>query len=130
MRSLRVIVLGTVVGLMLGLLSLLIAYIGLSLSVENGGLPPAVVGSTMSGSTLAGTIGVALGCLVTRLERSILTTLVTVAVAAAIVLPGNYANGSLIPPVIYGMAIVNGLLVGRAIGPLCAPHTEPGGYHL
>jgi hypothetical protein len=60
----------------------------------------------------------------------LVTPLVSVAVASLIVLPGNYANGSLVPPMIYGMALINGLIIARVIGPLCSPGSRTGKSQL
>ena len=120
MSSLRVIVMGTVVGAMVGVISLAIAYAGLSISGARAILPMAIVVSAVVGSTAAGFTGAILGYLLTRLERSATGALISVAVAALIVLPGNYANSSLVPVLIYVMAIVNGLIVAWAIGALCS----------
>jgi hypothetical protein len=120
MRSLTAIVLGTIAGLVVGALSILIAYAGVSLSSASA-LPTAMVISAIAGGIVAGAAGVMVGCLLTSRERTLVAPLMSLAVASLIVLPGNYANGSLVPPVIYGMALINGLIVARVIGPLCTP---------
>ena len=122
MRSLRTSILGTVVGMVVGIMSIVIAYAGLSFSGErNVILPAAIIVSALLGSSVAGAICVALRCLVTRREQSVVAPLLTVAIASLVVLPGNYVNGSPIPPMMYGMALLNGLIVARAISPLCTP---------
>jgi peptidoglycan/LPS O-acetylase OafA/YrhL len=120
MRSLRIIVLGTIVGILAGVISLAAAYAGLTISEISNQLPPALVISTLAGSTVAGILCVALGYLLTHRERSLVAPLVTVAVASLVVLPGNYVNGSLVPPAIYGLAILNGLIIALVISPFCA----------
>ena len=80
----------------------------------------AVVISALAGSITAGAICVALRTLVTGRERSVLAPLVTVAVASLVVLSGNYVNGSVEPPAMYGIAVLNGLTIARIISPLCA----------
>jgi hypothetical protein len=70
------------------------------------------------------------GCLLTSRERTLVAPLMSLAVASLIVLPGNYANGSLVPPVIYGMALINGLIVARVIGPLCTPGSRSSSSQL
>ena len=120
MRSLRTTVLGTIIGILVGVLSLIIAYAGLTISATANHLPLAIVVSTMVGSIVAGVICVALGYLLTGRERTIVAPLVTVAVASLVVLPGNYVNGSLVPPAIYGLALLNGLIIALVISPLCA----------
>lgn len=120
MRSLRSTVMGIVVGIAVGTLSLLIVYAGLSLSGQRNSLPMAVVISALSGSMTAGAICVALRYLLTGRERSLLAPLVTVAVASLVVLSGNYVNGSIEPPAMYGIALMNGLIIARVVSPLCA----------
>ena len=110
MRSLRITVLGTIIGILVGAISLAIAYAGLITSEISNHLPAAIVVSTLAGSTVAAVICIALSYLLTHRERSIVAPLVTVAVASLVVLPGNYVNGSLVPPAIYGLALLNGLI--------------------
>ena len=124
MRSLRTTVLGTIVGIVVGAVSLTIAYAGLVFSEAAHYLPMAIVVSTLAGSTVAGLICIALGYLLTGRERTIVAPLVTVAVASLVVLPGNYVNGSLVPPAIYGMALLNGLIIALVISPLCAANAN------
>jgi hypothetical protein len=129
MRSRTAVVLGTIVGLIVGTLSLLVAYYG----ITSGGastLPLPLVVSAIAGSMVAGTAGVMVGCLLTSRERMMVTPLMSVAIASIIVLPGNYSNGSLLPPVIYGMALINGLIIARVIGPLCSTNGRSGKSRL
>lgn len=130
MRSLRTVILGTGAGVALGAISLMLVHAGLSLSGGRVALPPAVMLSAVGGGALAGTVGVVLGCLVTRRERTILSTLVTLALAAAVVLGGHYANGSLVPVAIYGLALVNGPIVARVVSPLCIHGAHAGEHSL
>lgn len=130
MRSLLSAILGTIIGIVVGACSLLIAYSGLILSGTGGALPPALIISALAGSALAGAGGVILGCLLTNRERTLLAPLITVAVASLIVLPGSYSNGSPIPPLIYGMALLNGLIVARVIGPLCSSYSRSSRSYL
>ena len=130
MRSLISTVLGIIIGILVGALSLIIAYSSLLLSGASSKLPMAMVVSAIAGGIVAGAGGVILGCLLTSRERTLLAPLMAVAVASLIVLPGNYANGSPVPPVIYGMALLNGLIVARVIGPLCSPGGRSGNSYL
>lgn len=130
MRSLRITILGTGIGLAVGSISLTIAYAGLSLSAGQGALPLAMMVSAAAGSAAAGAGCVTPGCLLTGRERSLLAVLITAAVASLIVLPGNYANGSAVPPLIYAMAVLNGLAAARAVGPLCKPGAAADGRYL
>jgi peptidoglycan/LPS O-acetylase OafA/YrhL len=120
MRSLKIIILGTLIGILVGAISLTIAYAGLVFSKVSSHLPAAIVVSTLAGSIAASALCIALGYLLTHRERSIVAPLVTVAVASLVVLPGNYVNGSLVPPALYGLAVLNGLLIALLISPLCA----------
>ena len=124
MSSLRKTVLGTTIDILVGAISLAVAYAVLMFSEVSNHLPMAIVVSTLAGSTVAAVICIALGYLLTGRERSIVAPLVTVAVASLVVLPGNYVNGSLVPPAIYGMALFNGLIIALVISPLCAANVN------
>lgn len=120
MSSLRALTIGTIIGTIVGILSLAIAYAALSISGVQGILPKAVILSAIVGSAASGSSGVILGCLLTTRERSITAALISLAVAALILLPGNYADVSLLPALVYAMAIMNGLVVARAVSPFCS----------
>ncbi len=130
MRSLRIALLGTGIGLAVGSLSVAVAYAGVALSSGRTALPLAMVVSAAAGGAAAGAGCVAPGCLLTGRERSFLAVLITAAVASLIVLPGSYANGSPVPPLIYAMAVLNGLMAARAVGPLCRPGAAADGHYL
>jgi peptidoglycan/LPS O-acetylase OafA/YrhL len=120
MRSIKIIVMGTISGMLVGSVSLALAYAGLIFGGVANRLPAAIMVSTLAGSIIAGALCMALGYLLTNRERSLVAPLVTMAVAALVVLPGNYGNGSLVPPAIYSLAILNGLIIALVIGPICA----------
>lgn len=120
MRAIRNVLLGAFAGTVIGTLTLILLYASFFLASARANVPQALVVSTVAGSAGAGVFGVAIGCLVSSRERSIVAVLLAVAVAALFVLPGGYGNNSYVPPAMFAMAIVNGLLVSRAIRPLCA----------
>ena len=130
MSSLRALTIGTIIGTIVGGLSLAIPYVGLSISAGRTTLPTAVMLSAVMGSAVAGSSSVILGCLLSSLERSMATILITLAVAALIVLPGDYANSSLLPAFVYAMAVANGLIVARAVGPFCHQPSGSADYYL
>mgnify|MGYP001821834233 FL=1 len=130
MSLLRALIIGTVIGTIVGVLSLAIAHAGLSINGTGTALPTAVILSAVIGSAAAGSSGVILGYLLTNLERSATTALISLAVASLILLPGEYANSSLLPALVYAMALANGLIVARAVGPFCHQPSGSAEYYL
>jgi hypothetical protein len=126
MRSLKIFVTGTIIGILVGLITLVLAYAGLVFGGVIDRLPLAIMVSTLAGSITAGTLCVALGYLLTQRERSIVAPLLTVAVASLIVLPGNYGNGSMVPPAIYSLAIINGLIIAFMTSLICETNIRSG----
>ncbi len=122
MRSLKSLIMGIVAGMVLSTLSLIIPYAGHLLVVGRPGLPTAVVISGLAGGIIAGAAGMALARLTSGRERAVLVLLISTAVASLAVYLGRYANGSLVPPAIYGLALGNGLLIARVTAGLCARH--------
>jgi uncharacterized membrane protein len=117
---------GTIIGISVGTISLAMAYAGLVIGGVSDRLPAAILVSTLAGSVIAGALCVALGYLLTHHERLLVAPLVSIAVASLVVLPGNYGNGSLVPPAIYGLAIINGLIIALVTGPFCAAKLQSG----
>ncbi len=130
MRSLRNSVLGTVIGMLVGAAALVVPYLALLIGRGAAALPAAVLISTIGGGAVTGALCASAGCLVTKRERSLLGVLTAVAAASLTVLPGHYANGSAIPPALYAAAVITGLLVARAVGPLCRPSRAAGERYL
>jgi hypothetical protein len=120
MKSLKKFAKGTIIGIFVGTISLILAYAGLVIGGMANRLPAAIVVSTLTGSITASALCIALGFLLTHRERSLVAPLVTLAIASLVVLPGNYGNGSLVPPAIYSLAILNGLTIALVTSPLCA----------
>lgn len=120
MRSLKLSVMGIIIGTIIGAFSVVIAYASLALEGERLNLPLAILVLALGGSMLIGGFCVALRCLVSGRERSLVSILIALAVASLIVYSGNFAYGSHVPLLIYAAAVVNGLLIARAVGPLCA----------
>lgn len=114
MRSLRSLFMGIVAGLLLSLFSLSIPYAGHLVIVGRPALPLPVVAAGLATGLAAGAAGVALGRLSAGRERALLVLLISTAVASAAVYAGGYGNGSLIPPTIYGLALLNSLLIAKA----------------
>jgi len=125
MRSLRTIIKGMIVGLMLSTVNLGITYAGKSLIAGRPGLPLALIIAGLAMGLVAGAAAVVMGHLSAGRERMILVLLVNMAVASLAVYLGGYGNGSLVPPAIYGLALINGLLISAASSPLCAGLRSP-----
>jgi hypothetical protein len=111
MNTVKVIIMGTLVGGILSILSLGAAYAGVLLLTEAMAIPTVLTISTLANGVILGTVGVSLSFLSTGLERSGLIILISLAVASVTVMLGSYGNGSLLPLGIYTMAILNSLLI-------------------
>ncbi len=111
MSTVKVIILGTIVGMILSVLSLGSAYVAVLLLTGIIVLPTVMVMSTLANGAILGTVGVSLSYLTTGYERSLLILLVSLAIAALTVMLGHYGNGSLLPLGIYTLAVVNSLLI-------------------
>lgn len=113
MKSIKLIILGTLGGVILSIISMGIAYAGGLLLTGRLALPTVIVISTLVNGAVLGAVAVVLSYLTTGIERSGLITLVSLAVASLTVIMGEYSNGSLIPLGIYFLAISNSLLISR-----------------
>lgn len=122
MRSLRIFLMGTAAGVALSLLNLILTYAGQLVLVGQPGLPLALVVSGVAVGIIAGGAGMALSRLTVGGERVLLVLLISAAVASVAVYSGGYGNGSRIPVAIYGLALLNGLLIAAATARLCARH--------
>lgn len=123
MRSLRYLFMGTIAGVMLSLLSLILTSAGHLIVVGRPGLPPAVIVSGLAGGLIAGAAAVVLSSLCAGRERAILVILISTAVASLAVYVGGYGNRSLVPPTIYSLALLNGLLIAKVTARLCVRRT-------
>ena len=122
MRSLRLTIVGIATGLFVGTVTLLMARAGMDISDLSVAMPMALlIAGPLSGAA-AGALGAAAGCLVSRRERTVVTVLAAIAVASLAVLAGGYGNASPAPPAIYTLALLNGIIVARVLGPLCAAY--------
>jgi hypothetical protein len=115
---------GTIAGVMLSLLSLILTSAGHLIIMGRPGLPPAVIAAGLTGGLIAGASAVALSSLCTGRERAILVILISTAVASLAVYVGGYSNRSLVPPAIYGLALLNGLLIAKVTARFCARRIE------
>ncbi len=110
-------VLGLVIGMMVGITSLVVAAI-LTRSSAHAIFPMTMVVSALAGSAASGSAVAILGDLLSRLERSITGFLIAISVAALVVLSGDYTNSSQVPLIIYVMTALNGLIAAQAAGSL------------
>lgn len=118
-------VLGIVIGVLASLVTLAMAQIGVNvlMGVETVGKTVAVI-TLLSGAAL-GMVSVGLGYLTAGIERVVLVVLIGVAMAALAVMMGEYGNGSLLPVGIYGVLIVNSLMVSWVTAVLGEPTNQP-----
>ena len=113
MSTVMRIVLGIVVGVLLSLLTMVIALAGLRMAAGLAMVSLTVAAISMLSGALLGAAGVGLGYLTAGRERSMLVVLIGLAFAALTVMLGRYGNGSLFPFAIYSLAIVNSLMISR-----------------
>lgn len=85
---------------------------------------------TLLSGALLGVVSVGLGYLTAGIERSVLVVLISVAVAALVVLVGGYGNGSILPVGIYGLAVVNSLMISRVTSVLGEPANQSNNPNL
>ena len=116
MSTLKVIILGTVVGLILSILSLGSTYTVAFVIIGTNVIPSILAISTLANGVILGTVGISLSYLTSGLERSGLMVLIGLAVASFTIMLGSYGNGSLLPLGIYFLAVVNSLLISRVTG--------------
>lgn len=114
MNTKRFFIIGTAVGTTIGTINLLIIYLAKGLFANgSAALSLSLLATILVGGTLLGA-GSSLLCLVTAgKEKTILMILFSIALAALIVLLGQYGNESLVPIVIYALMVSNGLLICR-----------------
>ncbi|NCF66669.1 MAG: hypothetical protein GWP61_11890 [Chloroflexi bacterium] len=118
MSTVKVIVMGTLIGVTISVLTILVVLAGLMFLTQKA-TPIIIVAllAILNGAFL-GTTSASLGYLTTGRERYVLVLLIELAIAALAVLIGRYGNGSLIPVGIYALAILNSLLISRATAKL------------
>jgi len=118
MSTTKIIVLGTLTGVVISILTLGLALAGMLLLTGKVAIIDSVVLSTLVNGTLSGATSVTLSYLTNGRERYVLVLLIGLVIAALAVMVGRYGNGSLIPVGIYVLAIVNSLLTSRATAAL------------
>ncbi len=121
MKSIKASLFGMLIGAVLGMLVTLIAgVIWSELSSQPAGTSQMLLiikaltpFSVFNGAMIGGLAAV---CRMFRInEVCLLGVLVSVAAASVVVMRGGFANGSLLPIALYGIALVNGLLVTLVI---------------
>lgn len=113
MKKIKIIILGTINGVILSIGSLGMAYIAASLFTGALNFPAVLIISTLTNGAILGSAGISLSYLSSGLEHRGLILLISLGVASLTVLIGNYDNGSILPVAIYLLAISNGLLISR-----------------
>ncbi|MDX1413431.1 MAG: hypothetical protein R3293_04520 [Candidatus Promineifilaceae bacterium] len=116
MSSIRIILLGTILGIILSVLSLGSAYVAASILTGTSQLPLVIIVSTIVNGAILGTTSIGLSYLTSGYERTLLVLLVSLATAALTVMLGRYADGSLLPLGIYSLAVLNSFLISKATG--------------
>ena len=114
MSTVMRIVLGIVVGVLLSLMTMVIALAGLRVVTGLAVVSTVAAVISMLGGAVLGAVGVALGHLTAGRERSMLVLLIGLALAALAVMLGRYGDGSMYPLGIYSLAVVNSLMISRA----------------
>lgn len=129
MSTLKVIVLGTLIGVAISILTLGLALAGMLLLTGQVAIIESMVFPALINGALLGATGVTLSYLTSGRERYVLVLLIGLVIAALAVMIGRYGNGSLIPVGIYVLAMVNGLLTSRATAALdLRSNTSAGPY--
>lgn len=129
MSTLKVIVLGTLIGVVISILTLGLALTGMLLLTGQVAIIESMVFPALINGALLGATGVTLSYLTSGRERYVLVLLIGLVIAALAVMIGRYGNGSLIPVGIYVLAMVNGLLTSRATAALdLRSNTSAGPY--
>jgi hypothetical protein len=129
MSTLKVIVLGTLIGVVISILTLGLALAGMLLLTGQVAIIESMVFPALINGALLGATGVTLSYLTSGRERYVLVLLIGLVIAALAVMVGRYGNGSLIPVGIYVLAMVNGLLTSRATAALdLRSNTSAGPY--
>ncbi len=129
MSTLKVIVLGTLIGVVISILTLGLALAGMLLLTGQVAIIESMVFPALINGALLGATGVTLSYLTSGRERYVLVLLIGLVIAALAVMIGRYGNGSLIPVGIYVLAMVNGLLTSRATAALdLRSNTSAGPY--
>ena len=124
MNTVTRLLLGIVAGVLLTLLTLVLALAGARVLIGLAMINGIVALATLLSGALLGAVGVGLGYLTAGRERSVLVLLIGLAIAALAVMLGGYGNGSVLPLGIYGLAVVNSLLIARVTAVL--DHEERG----
>lgn len=111
MRSWKQLALGIIIGIITSLVSIALVITGWQLFNPQ----PAYAGvilllGLLSGAVL-GLVCVSLKALTHGREHRIVGMLLSIALAAGIVLVGRYPNGSWLPIAIYATAVLNGLMI-------------------
>ncbi len=106
-------VMGIVIGILASLMTLAIAQIGVNLLLGVATIGKTVAIVTMLSGALLGVISVGLGYLTAGMEQKALVVLIGLILAALAVIGGKYGNGSIVPLGIYGLVMMNCLLICR-----------------
>lgn len=112
MNSVKATLMGILTGIILGALS--VALGGQRLLAGSASVVGLLVAISVLHGALAG--GVSSLCRIfSSVERYALSVLVNVALAALVVIVGQFGSGSLAPLLIYALAVINGLLVSVVV---------------
>ncbi len=116
MNRLRAAIVSAVIGSIIGMVSAAVVSVA---SVQLLGVAPVIIGRLLP---LAAAHGAIIGGLVGLINHNLCVgevcvslVLLSVALSAAAVIGGHYPGESLLPAAIYGLGIINSLLIGPAV---------------
>ena len=130
MRTVNRMILGIVIGVLASLITLAVAQIGVNLLTGVTTIGRTVTLITLLSGSLLGVISVGLGYFTAGMERSALVLLIGLVIAALAVLGGGYGNGSILPLGIYGLVMINSLMISRVTAVLDASLNQSSGPNL
>ena len=126
MNRIKVIFLGAITGMGIGLLNAILAVLGwliLASLVSGFGSWTTAVSNTLLlfcliQGLIVGAINACLCLALVKHEQIIVSILLSLAIGAARIMIGGYANDSLLPIAIYSLSCLNGLVAATIIMPL------------
>ncbi len=111
MRSWKQLALGTTIGIFTSLVSIALVIAGWQLFNPQPMLAEVILLLGLLSGAILGPLCVSLKALTHGREHRIVGLLLSIAIAAGIVLVGRYPNGSWLPLAIYATAILNGVMI-------------------
>lgn len=111
MRSWKQLALGTTIGILTSLVSIALVIAGWQLFNPQPMFAGVILLLGLLSGAILGLLCVSLRALTRGREHRVVGMLLSIAIAAGIVLIGRYPNGSWLPIAIYATAVLNGLMI-------------------